>query len=90
MVELKVTAGRKIMAQFPSLKAKKMLALLTRSPLNYQVVSCVGSHRKLQSALGYPPLNFSFHDSYTLSPGEVREILTKKVGLTDRGALNLI
>jgi len=75
---------------FPSLKAKQLLRTLKRSPLKYQVVGGEGSHRKLESSEGYPPLNFAFHDKATLPPGLVREILVRRVGLTEKKALELI
>jgi len=78
------------MAQFPSLKAKKMFAILKRSPLNYSVAHSAGSHRKLVSASGYPDLRYAFHDSVTLPGSIVREILINQVGLTEREALNLL
>lgn len=75
---------------FPSLKARAMLRLLQREPLAYTVVSNTGSHRKLVSAGGYPPLIFAFHDGDTLPRGLVRKILTKDVGLSIEEALALL
>lgn len=75
---------------FPSLKAKQMLALLKRKPLEYRVVEQVGSHRKLESPNGYPPLGFSFHDKATLPRGLVRKILIKDVGLSEEDAQALL
>lgn len=57
-----------------------MLALLQRE-LGYGIVRQRGSHRRLE-ATGRPPLTFAFHDSVSLSPGEVRDILVKQVGLS--------
>ena len=74
---------------FPSLKAKKMLAILQREPLGYEVHRQKGSHRKLESRNGYPPLGFSFHDRVTIPPGLVRKILVQDVGLTDEEASEL-
>ncbi len=71
---------------FPSLKAKRMLAVLCREPLGYGVVRQSGSHRQLASRNGYPPLRFWAHDGATLAPGVVREILVKKVGLSEDDA----
>ncbi|MGK5742906.1 type II toxin-antitoxin system HicA family toxin [Micromonospora sp. URMC 103] len=65
---------------WPSLGAKKMLRFLQRE-LGYQVVSQVGSHRKL-SAPGRPDLIFSFHDRATVAPRTVRDILVKQAGLS--------
>ena len=36
-------------AVFPSMKARQLLAVLTRPPLRYRVVRQVGSHRRLES-----------------------------------------
>jgi predicted RNA binding protein YcfA (HicA-like mRNA interferase family) len=74
---------------FPSLKAKRLLAILRREPLQYRVARSRGSHRTLRSSAGYPELRFSFHDRATLAPGVVRKILTQDVGLTEREALDL-
>lgn len=75
--------------QFPSLKARKLLAILCRQPLNYHEVRRSGSHRHLESP-DYPNLDFSWHDKQTLPGGLVRRILTKRVGLTDEEARKLL
>lgn len=75
---------------FPSLKAKRLLAVLRREPLRYVVARQRGSHRHLQSERGYPDLMFSFHDGATVPPGAVRKILTRDVGLTEQDALALL
>ena len=67
-----------------------MLALLQRSPLSYRVDRQRGSHRKLISGNGYPPLLFSFHDGQEINPRVVRSILTKDVGLTEAGAREIV
>jgi predicted RNA binding protein YcfA (HicA-like mRNA interferase family) len=77
-------------ALFPSLKARRLLALLARSPLGYRIVRQRGSHRHLESSAGYPDLLFSFHDRATIPPGAVRKILTRDVGLSDADALALL
>lgn len=77
------------MADFPSLKARKMLAILMRKPLSYTIVSQVGSHRKLSSA-NYPNLEFSFHEKATVPGFVVRKIFVNDIGLTAQEALNLI
>jgi predicted RNA binding protein YcfA (HicA-like mRNA interferase family) len=41
------------MTSFPSMKAKRLLAVLMREPLNYRVARRSGSHRRLK-ALGRP------------------------------------
>lgn len=73
---------------FPSLKARAMLAIL-RGRLGYEIERQSGSHRRLV-AEGRPPLTFAFHDSASLSPGEVRDILVKQVGLDRDEALRVV
>jgi predicted RNA binding protein YcfA (HicA-like mRNA interferase family) len=75
---------------FPSLKAKQLMKVLKRQPLCYSVVSQVGSHRKLESANGYPPIDFVFHDKVEVPPGLVRRMLCHHVGLTEEEAKDLI
>jgi len=75
---------------FPSLKARALLALLQRAPLAYRISRQNGSHRALESCSGYPKVGFSFHDRATISPGVVRKILVKDVGLAEEEALKLI
>jgi predicted RNA binding protein YcfA (HicA-like mRNA interferase family) len=74
---------------FPSLKARRLLAILTREPLNYRVVRQTGSHRRLK-AQDRPPITFAFHDSRTLRPWQVRDVLVSQVGLAETEALSLI
>jgi predicted RNA binding protein YcfA (HicA-like mRNA interferase family) len=57
-----------------------MLVVLTRD-LGYRVVRQRGSHRRLE-AEGRPVLTFAFHNGVSLSPGIVRDILVKQVGLS--------
>lgn len=75
---------------FPSLKCRKMLAILRRKPLSYTVVRQKGSHRRLESDAGYPPIGFWCHDRKTLPGSVVKEILTKQVGLSETEAIDLI
>ena len=72
------------------MKGRKLLRVLARKPLSYEVVRQRGSHRQLRSPHGYPPLTFSFHDSATIPPGLVRKILTRDVGLTEEEARKLL
>lgn len=65
-----------------------MLAVL-QGKLGYEIERRSGSHRRLV-ADGRPPLTFAFHDSASLSPGEVRDILVKQVGLDRDEALRLV
>jgi predicted RNA binding protein YcfA (HicA-like mRNA interferase family) len=74
---------------YPSMKAKKMLAILERKPLRYRVVRQSGSHRRMQSP-DYPPLTFAFHDSATIPAGLVRKILVRDVGLAEDEARKLL
>ncbi len=71
------------------MKAKRLLALLTRDPLSYRVVRQSGSHRRLVSD-NYPPLTFAFHDSDTVGPVVVRKILERDVGLTAEQATDIL
>ena len=75
--------------QFPSLKARRLLAILTAKPLEYVIVRQSGSHRRLESS-HHPPLTFSFHDSATIPGGQVRTILVKHVGLNEDVARRLV
>ncbi|HET6447737.1 MAG TPA: hypothetical protein VFG31_01410 [Conexibacter sp.] len=49
------------MDDFPSMKARRLLAILIREPLNYRVVRQTGSHRTLR-AQGRPRVLFAWHD----------------------------
>lgn len=75
---------------FPSLTGRELLRVLSREPLAYEVVRQRGSHRRLESRNGYPPLTFAFHDTATIAPGLVRKILTKDIGLGDDEARGLL
>ncbi|WP_445152310.1 type II toxin-antitoxin system HicA family toxin [Baekduia sp. Peel2402] len=71
------------------MKAKRLLAILTREPLNYRVARQRGSHRWMV-APGREPFPFAWHDRRTLAPGEVREVLVCKVGLDEDEARDLL
>jgi hypothetical protein len=43
------------MNPFPSMKAKRLLAVLERQPLDYELVRQSGSHRRMRSPV-HPPL----------------------------------
>jgi predicted RNA binding protein YcfA (HicA-like mRNA interferase family) len=80
-------------AEFPSLKAKKMLAILEREPLRYREKpgkKRKGSHRHLVSSNGYPNIGFWAHDKDTLKGSVVKDILVKQVGLSDDEARKLL
>lgn len=83
-------AGTLADVQFPSLKAQRVRSILCREPLGYEIVRQSGSHRRLESRNGYPPLSFSFHDGVTVPPRALRKILMNDVGLTEQDALDLI
>lgn len=71
------------------MKARQLLAILTREPLGYRIVRQKGSHRTL-SAPARPTIRFAFHDRRTIPPGVVRDILVKDVGLEEQDALDLL
>jgi len=72
------------------MKARDLRRVLERAPLDYAATRQSGSHVRLESANGYPPLVWAFHDGQTLPPGLVRKILTKDVALSDIDALGLL
>ena len=78
------------MSQFPSLKWPKLRRILKRAPLLYAASRTTGSHAKYESTAGYPPLIIAFHESATIAPGLVREILVNQVGLSEEEALELL
>lgn len=77
------------MPPFPSIKAKRLLAVLEKEPLNYEVARQSGSHRRMRSP-GHPPLTFAFHDGATIPGGLVRKILVRDVGLDEEEARKLL
>lgn len=77
------------MSAFPSIKARRLLAVLMSEPLNYRIVRQRGSHRTL-IAPGRPRIVFAFHDRKEISGGLVREILVKRIGLEESEALDLL
>lgn len=77
------------MGQFPTMKAKRLLAVLEREPLNYRVSRQSGSHRRME-APGRPPLTFAFHDRATVPSGLVRKVLVRDIGLAEDEARKLL
>jgi len=77
------------MSDFPSMKARELLAVLMKKPLGYEVVRQRGSHRRLK-APGRPSITFAFHDRATVGPTAVRKVLCKDVGLDADEALKLL
>jgi predicted RNA binding protein YcfA (HicA-like mRNA interferase family) len=76
------------MGGFRSMKAQELFRLLERE-LDYAVSRRTGSHRTME-ADGRPRLTFAFHDRQTLSPGLVKKILVKDVGLSEDEAKALL
>jgi predicted RNA binding protein YcfA (HicA-like mRNA interferase family) len=78
-------------SQFPSLKTSELLRVLSRDPLNYQILRNrgKGSHRILR-APGRRDIIFGFHDGVTIPPGIVRKVLTINAGLSVTEALGLV
>jgi predicted RNA binding protein YcfA (HicA-like mRNA interferase family) len=76
-------------SQFPFLKARKLLRVLQAEPLGYRAVRQKGSHRRME-APDRPPVVFAFHDTQTIRPSTVKDILCNQVGLTERDALALL
>lgn len=74
------------------MKWRQFRRVLERAPLNYGAPSTGtgGSHTLFTSTSGYPDLRLAFHDSATLSPGMVRKILMKDVGLSEEDARALL
>jgi predicted RNA binding protein YcfA (HicA-like mRNA interferase family) len=77
------------MSQFPSMKTKELIKCLCRAPLYYKIVRQRGSHRTLKSK-NYPDIRIGYHDSYEVSGKFVRDLLMKRVGLTQAMAREVI
>lgn len=77
------------MDDFPSMKARRLLAILMREPLNYRVVRQSGSHRTLR-APGRPRIIFAYHHRVEIKAREVRKILVNDVGLAEHEARDLL
>ena len=77
------------MNQFPSMKTKQLIKCLCRSPLCYKIVRQMGSHRTLKSK-NYPDIRVSYHDSDEVSGRYIRDLLIKRVGLTEAMAREVI
>lgn len=69
--------------QWPSMKARRMRALLTK--LCGEPVRREGSHARYKALEG-PDFTFSKHDKDELSGGLVRSILVEDVGLSESEA----
>jgi len=77
-------------SEFPSVTARVLLRALMWEPLSYRVVRQHGSHRRLESESGFPPILFAFHDRVTVRPRLVRALLVDTVGLTEKEARELL
>jgi len=66
------------MAQWPSTRAKRVLAALLR--IGWSVKRQSGSHRTLERA-GWPDVVFAFHDGNEIGPKMLARI-AKQTGLT--------
>lgn len=56
----------------------------------YRAVRQRGSHVRLESEAGYPPLLLGFHERADIPAGLVRKILIKDVGLSVEEAEGLL
>jgi len=77
------------MNQLPSRTAKELIKCLCRSPLCYKIVRQRGSHRTLKSKK-YPDIRVGYHDSDEVSGRYIRDLLIKRVGLTESMAREVI
>lgn len=64
------------------MKSGQLRRVLERDPLKYRVARQRGSHVRLESDAGYPPLTFAFHAGSDIPAGLVRKILINDVGLS--------
>jgi predicted RNA binding protein YcfA (HicA-like mRNA interferase family) len=89
MCELSRTLAE--MPDFPSMTGREFNRLIKRAPLSYSVARRGGgSHTTWVSANGYPVIHTAFHDNQQLSPGLVRKILVKDIGLQVEEALAIL
>lgn len=72
------------------MKGRKLLSILTGRVLRYRVVRQDGSHRRMESTAGYPPITFSSHEGDTVGPRLVEKVLMKDVGLTEADAKRVV
>ncbi len=75
---------------YRTLSWRELHGVLRRDPLRYRIERQRGSHKKMVSDAGYPPLYLAFHDSAEIPPGLVRKILTRDVGLAEEEARELL
>lgn len=72
-----------------SSRARELLNILLRKPLNYRIMRVRGSHWTLISP-DRPRILYSYHDSEELSGHMVRKILVNGVGLNESEALEVL
>lgn len=77
------------MSEFPSMKGRRLLAVLMREPLGYRIAHQTGSHKILR-APGRPQVVLGWHDGQELGGSAVRKTLVKDVGLEEAEALDLL
>lgn len=77
------------MEKFPSMKAKELLRLLQKKPLNYTIIRQRGSHKRLKSDVG-DTFTFAYHGSEELSGKQVFYILVVQVGLSETFAMEVL
>lgn len=77
------------MLEFPVTKGRVLLRVLTRPPLNYDVVRQKGSHRSLR-VTGRAPLTFHYAEADDVPGGLVRKFLVEQAGLDEQEALDLV
>jgi|ERR1039458_731802 predicted RNA binding protein YcfA (HicA-like mRNA interferase family) len=76
--------------EFPSMKVRAMLRLLTGDRLGYSIARQKGSHWILYSAKGYGRVLLSDHDGGEMGGNRVRKVLCDQVGLELEEALELV
>ena len=69
------------MGQFPTMKAKRLLAVLQREPLNYRVSRQSGSYRRME-APGRPPLTFASMTGQPCPPASSARFSSNSVGIS--------
>lgn len=70
--------------------ARELVKVLSGAPFHYKIERQRGSHRKLVSDQGYPPLFFSYHDGETVGDAVIRKYLVKTVGMDADEAIALV
>jgi len=71
------------------MKTKELIKCLSRFPLCYKIHRQKGSHRILKSP-NYPDLRIGYHDTVEVSGSYIKNLLMKKVGLSEKMAREII